>query len=85
MEQEKITIKRNNEAKKNHDEVILEDSDDDTDWIQPQEQDSDDTEIFITEKDLENPLLHLPKEGEYFIVELTTKKTEDTFVHWESN
>lgn len=96
IEQEKNMIKRRSEAKKRkisrtildsedeiekHDEVVLADSDDDSCWLESPEEDINaDDEMVITEEDLTIPLPHSPKEGEYVIVELTTKKQRSLYI-----
>lgn len=95
IEQEKNAKKRKTETKKNkvirtildsdeeienHGEVQLADSDDDDDWQEPPEEDQDDNEITLTEEDLNNLLPYPPKEGEYVIVELTTKKQRSLYI-----
>lgn len=59
-----------------NDEVQLADSEDDINWAEQQEDDDDeeDAKVILTETDLENPLPHSPQEGEYVIVQLTSKR-----------
>ncbi|CAG9584655.1 unnamed protein product [Danaus chrysippus] len=95
IEQEKNAVKRKTEAKKSKiirtildsddekeslDKVQFAESDDDDGWLESPEEDQDDNVNILTEKDLKNPLPHPPKEGEYVIIELTTKKQRSLYI-----
>lgn len=62
-------------------EVQLADSEDDVDWPAEELQEgTEDKEPVLSEEDLINPLPFLPKEGEYVIVQLTTKKQKSLYI-----
>ncbi|KAL4711553.1 hypothetical protein ACJJTC_018855 [Scirpophaga incertulas] len=53
------------------DNVVYQESDEDQDWI---EEENENTYKMLTEQDIDKPLPRLPKEGEYVLVQFTTKK-----------
>lgn len=83
-EEEKMNKKKNKSTiqkiiESDDEELQLAETDDEKHWLEMPEEDLEDINI-ITEEDLKNPLPHPPKEGEYVIVQLTSKKQRSLFV-----
>ena len=53
--------------------VRYQESDEDNDW---HEEDIENDPVFLTEDCLKKPLPHVPREGEYILVEFATKKSK---------